>query len=127
MIGATSSGLQPHLAMTPSAKIALAFEATGSDQGLNAGGEHFAGDSESKLFASFHRLPDDEGHLAPLWGYDGENDPIDPGFGGGRRKLNLLPPERAADFGKLLKRDRVRESIKNRLQQLGIELYRERR
>ena len=112
--------------MAPLAEIALALEATGFSQDQNTGSEHFVRDPGRKLPASLDRIPNYSSRLVPSRGYHRENDLIDLRLGCGPRKSNLIPPQRAIDFGKLFKRDQVGKSIENRLQQLGIELDNER-
>jgi hypothetical protein len=108
--------------MPPFAKITLAFQTTRLNQDPNAGSEHFVGDSESELFAALYGIPDDARHFVPDRCNDREDDLIDLRLGGGGRKPDLVPSQRAADCGKFFKRQQIGKSLINRLQQLRIEL-----
>src|SRR5260370_19893220 len=58
-------GVQSHLTVAPFAKIALAFEAIGFSQCLDAHANHFGVDWEPKRFATFQRVTDNHRGLLP--------------------------------------------------------------
>src|SRR5258708_1815751 len=118
---------QAHFAVTPFAEIALALQAVGLNENLDAGREHFVGDAETFLLATRDRFQDHSSHLVPLRNDDGEKYLVDLRFRYRRWKLDLVPPERTVDLGKRLERYQVAKSVMtksfiNRLQQLGIQL-----
>ena len=108
--------------MPPFADITLIFEAAGLNQDPNTGSEHFVGDPEGEFLALLYGIPDDARHLVPARCNDREDDLIDLRLGCGGRKPDLVPSQRAADCGKLVKRKQVGKSLEHCLQQLGIEL-----
>nr|WP_235984058.1 hypothetical protein [Bradyrhizobium australiense] len=63
--------------MSPFADIGLMFEASGFNQGLNAGSEHFVGNAEAALLALLYSIADHARHFMPARRNDREDDLID--------------------------------------------------
>lgn len=108
--------------MAPFTEVALILETAGRSQSLDASSEHFVADRHLDRLAPHGRIANHHGHFLPSRLHDGEDDPVDLGHRYRRRKLYLIPTERAADFGKFFERDETWKAIIGRLQQFGIEL-----
>src|ERR1700720_1761310 len=84
-------GLQSHLTVAPFAKIALAFEAIGFSQCLDACAKHFGVDWERKRFAIFQCVTDNHRGLLPSRTQGRKDRAIEISLGDGFRKNNVFP------------------------------------
>src|SRR5258705_13207190 len=83
--------VQPHLAIAPFAKIALAFEATGLSQCPDAHANHFSVGRERKRFALFQGLADNHRGLLPSRSQGRKDCRTEITLANGFRKNNVLP------------------------------------
>jgi hypothetical protein len=114
--------VQSYLTVAPFAKIALAFEALGFSQCLDAYANDFGIDWKRKRFATFQRFADNHGGLLQSRSESRKDDRIEISLGDGFRKNNFFPPAVCIDHVSIgCGRPQIRVAGINRLQQFEMQ------